>query len=573
MNSEARPWLSSYGETPAALDYPEASIYEAVMETVEREPDAVAYDFLGASATYRELGRAIDRCAAGLAALGLGAGDCLTISMPTSPQGVIPFYAAAKLGATSSIIHPLSTTSEIEHYLDLSDSKIALTLDMFYGRFAEARPSRPLKGIVLTKISDEMPAHKRVGYWLTRGRKVPRVPGDDRVVWWSELLGPGHADAPVVSPAPDEVAALLYSGGTTGDPKGIMLSHRNLVCSGLQIATWVGLGPRDTVLAALPIFHGFGLVALVHAAFLRGARVVLVPIFGPAEIAKVMRTQRPTMMAGVPTLYDALSRDESLQGTDLSSLRAAFCGADTLTAAVRQRFEQLVAASGGDVRLLEGYGLTEAVTAVMATPLHSARAETIGVPFPDTLAKICEPGSTEEAAVGEDGELCIAGPTVMLGYKGNTQATEETLRTHADGRVWLHTGDLARMEKDGFFVFLGRLKRMIKSSGFNVYPAQVESVLAEHPAVAGVCVVGIPDESQGERVKAFVVPKPAHKDDEALEDELIRHCRDRLIKWSCPREVELREELPLTRVGKVDAVALVREELASKASTTVGPAA
>lgn len=559
-----RPWLASYGDVPATLAYPDASIYEAVARSVRDCPDAVAYDFLGATATYRELGDAIDRCAAALSGLGLAAGERLTISMPTSPQGVVAFYAAAKLGAVSSLIHPLSTAKEITEYVDISGSTIALTLDMFYARFAEAEPQEPLRALVLTSVADVLPLHKRVGYRLTKGRKVPSVPSDSRVRWWTGLMREDSSSVPEGRVDPAGLGTILYSGGTTGAPKGIMLSHRNVVCSGEQIATWVGLGRDDTILAALPIFHGFGLVALVHAGFVRGARVVMLPLFNPVEVAKVMRTKRPTMMAGVPTLYDALARDASLQRTDLSSLRAAFCGADTLTPTVRERFERLVSNGGGTVRLLEGYGLTEAVTAVVATPMHVTRVESIGLPLPDTFAKICDIGTTREVEPGEDGELCIAGPTVMLGYHGNADATAGVLRRHDDGRAWLHTGDLAKMDADGWFYFRGRLKRMIKSSGFNVYPSEVEVVLAEHPGVAAVCVIGIPDESQGERVKAFVVPKPSHGDRSGFPEELIAHCRERLIKWSCPREVELREELPLTRVGKIDFTALAREELASR---------
>jgi long-chain acyl-CoA synthetase len=564
--SVERPWLGSYHDVPPTLDYPEISIYEAVMRTVAERPEAIAYDFLGATETYRRLGEMIDRCADALAALGLGEGDRLTISMPTSPQGVIPLYAAAKLGAVGSLIHPLSTAKEIEQCLDIAGSTIALTLDLFYKPFAEARPREPLRSILLTKVSDVLPVHKRVGYWLARGRKVPPVPQDERVCWWSDLMAIDDSRGESPAADPEMLAAVLYSGGTTGAPKGIMLSHRNIICSGEQITTWVSLDGNDTVLAALPIFHGFGLVALVHAGFIRGSRVIMLPVFTPADVAKVMRTKRPTVMAGVPTLYDALGRDDSLQGTDLSCLRAAFCGADSLTPPVRERFEHLVADGGGQVRLLEGYGLTEAVTAVIAMPLHVRREGSIGLPLPDMVAKVCEIGGTKEVDPGTDGELCISGPTVMLGYLGNEAATAETLRPHDDGRLWLHTGDLAQMDAQGFFYFKGRLKRMIKSSGMNVYPAQVEFVLGEHPAVAASCVIGIPDEAQGERVKAFVVLKPPHADQAGLAEELIAHCREHLIKWSCPREVEFRDELPLTRVGKIDFTTLLREELERRAA-------
>jgi long-chain acyl-CoA synthetase len=558
-----RPWLRFYGDVPTTIEYPEIALHEAVTATVGRVPDAVAFDFFGRTATYRELGDAIDRCASAFAVLGVGPGERVTISMPTSPQGVIAFYAVTKLGAVASMIHPLSTSDEIEHYLNLSRSRFALTLDAFYERFASVRTNEPLEALVLTRISDYLPQLKRPAFWLTRGRKIPSVPADSRVRWWSQLMRDKHPPAPATPTRPHQLAAILYSGGTTGKPKGIMLSHHNFVSEGMQVAAWVRMNERDTVLAVLPIFHGFGLGALVHAGLSSGARLVLVPQFSPEIVAKLIRAKRPTLMAGVPTLYEALSRDESLQKTDLSCLRAAFCGADTLTRPVKERFEGLVRSRGGSVRLLEGYGLTEAVTAVMGTPLEHYREGSVGVPFPDMLATVCRPDTTEELRPGEEGEICLAGPPVMLGYLDDPAATAETLRRHGDGRIWLHTGDMGRRDEDGFFYFAARLKRMIKSSGMNVYPAQVESVLLEHPAVKEACVVGVPDEAQGERVKAYVVPEnPAAADDE-LAGELIAHCRERLIKWSCPRDVEFRDQLPKTRVGKIDFAELTREAAAA----------
>lgn len=559
---ETRPWLQFYGDVPHNLDYPTLRLDEAVTRTAARIPDAVAYDFLGHTATYCELSEAIERCARGLVALGLRPRDRITISMPTSPQGVVAFYAASRVGAVSSMIHPLSTPDEIAHYLALSGSRFALTLDAFYGRFAEIRSRTPLERLVLARISDELSPVKRLGFWVTRGRKIPRVPPAADVVWWSELGDESHPDIPLPAIDPDELGTILYSGGTTGAPKGIMLSHRNVTSESLQVTTWVGLSERDVILAVLPIFHGFGLAALIHAGLQTGARLVMVPQFSPEIVAKLMRSKHPTMMAGVPTLYEALVRHPALRRADLSSLRAAFSGADTLRESVRDSFERLVGERGGDVRLLEGYGLTEAVSAVMCTPLGAPRAGTIGVPFPDTMAKICAPGTDVELAAGEEGEICVSGPAVMLGYLDNPEATAEALKVHPDGRTWLHTGDLGRMADDGFFAFSCRLKRMIKSSGFNVYPAQVEAVLEEHPAVRASCVIGVPDELQGERVKAYIVAREHAAAGDALAAELIDHCRARLIKWSCPREVEFRTELPLTRLGKVDFRALADEEKA-----------
>jgi long-chain acyl-CoA synthetase len=557
-----RPWLRFYGVVPHRLDYPRVTLYEAVAATAKRVPQAVAWDFFGTTARYEELLASIDTAAAALASLGLAAGDRLLISMPTAPAGVIAFYAANKLGVVPALIHPLSTAPEIEHYLNASGARVALTLDAFYGTLTQARPKQPLQAIVLARIGDYLPPLKRLGFWLAKGRKIPAVPADARVRWWKDLLATPHPPAARATTTTDDPAAILFSGGTTGVPKGIVLTNRNFIAEGMQAAAWGGMGQGDSILAVLPIFHGFGLGVCVNAAFMAGGKSILVPQFSAETVAKLLKTARPNILVGVPTLFDALSKDPSLAKADLSCLRACFSGADTLPRPVKERFEALVAAHGGKVRLLEGYGLTEAVTAIMAMPLTEYREGSIGVPFPDMDAKICRYGSTEELPPGEEGEICITGPAVMQGYLDDPQATGETLKVHADGRTWLHTGDLGRRDADGFFYFTVRAKRMIKSSGFNVYPAQVEGVLYQHPAVAEACVIGVPDESQIERVKAVVVLKDPAQEGDAMAQQLIDFCRERLIKWSCPREIEFRRELPKTRVGKVDFKALVAEHAA-----------
>ncbi|MFZ1910576.1 MAG: AMP-binding protein [Burkholderiales bacterium] len=557
MSTLPFPWLRFYGRVPATLDYPQCTLYEAVAATARRLPEAIAWDFFGATSSYRRLIEDIDRCAALLAGLGLGRGERLLISMPTSPQGVIAFYAANRLGAVPALIHPLSAPPEIAHYLDASGARLALTLDAFYGTLAAAQPKRPLEKILLARIPDYLPPLKALGFRLTKGRKIPRVPPDPRVHWWSEEMKKKHSPAKAATASAADPAAILFSGGTTGAPKGIVLSNRNFIAEGMQAAAWGGLDEGDSILAILPLFHGFGLGVCVNAALMAGGRSILVPLFDPANTAKLVRAKRPSVLVGVPTLFHALADDPSLARADLSCLKACFCGADTLPRPVKERFEKLVAERGGRVRLLEGYGLTEAVTAIMAMPMDEYREGSMGIPFPDMAAKLCQPGSEREAAAGEEGELCVSGPAVMLGYLDDPEATAQALRVHADGRTWLHTGDLARRDADGFFYFVLRLKRMIKSSGFNVYPTQVESVLHAHPAVAEACVVGVPDPAQVERVKAIVVLQDPSQESEAMKEVLIAHCRERLIKWSCPREIEFRRELPRTRVGKVDYRALI----------------
>jgi long-chain acyl-CoA synthetase len=555
---EKRPWLRFYGRVPESIEYPCVTMYEALLQSIARNPDAIAYDFFGTTATYRQFGEEIDRCADALAALGLTQGDRITISMPTCPQGIICFYAANKLGAVASMIHPLSPAKEIAFYLKTARSHIALTLDAFYGKFKQVQQETGLK----TLIPDYLPFLMGIGFKLTKGRKIPPVPADPLVCWWRDLMKGGYPPAAKAPMMAEEMAVILFSGGTTGVPKGIMLSNLNFISEGMQVAAWGPLADGDSILAILPIFHGFGLGVCINAAFMGGGKSILVPQFTPEIVADLIRKKQPNVVVGVPTLFEALSASPVFGKADLSCLKTTFSGADTLPKPVKERFEAVVKRQGGDVRLLEGYGLTEAVTAIMATPIDHYREGSVGIPFPDMLAKIVTSGTTEEAPVGEEGEICLHGPAVMLGYLDQPEETAGALRTHADGKVWLHTGDIGTMDEDGFFYFKLRLKRMIKSSGMNVYPAQVEEILYRHPDVLKACVIGVPDEKQVQRVKAFVVLKDPAKAGAETEKALVAHCQEHLIRWSCPREIEFRSDLPCTLVGKVAFNTLEMEEIA-----------
>ncbi|MBW2631868.1 MAG: AMP-binding protein [Deltaproteobacteria bacterium] len=563
---EKKPWLKFYEDVPETLDYPRISMFESLMRSVREYPDSIAYDFIGYTCTYREFAKEIEKFAAALAAIGLKKGDRITISMPTTPQGIICFYAANKLGAVASMIHPLSTAAEIEFYLNVSKSTFAITLDAFYGTFNKILDNTGVKTIILTKMGDYLSPLKKFGFYIAMGRKIPKVPGDSRVRWWKDLMKENHPPAPETDVDTDDLAVILYSSGTTGVPKGIMLSNMNFISEGMQVAEWGKMKDVEggaSILAILPIFHGFGLGVCVNAAFMGGARSILVPTFTPETVAKLIKNKNPSFMVGVPTLYEALSRNSDFRSADLSCLKATFSGADTLPRVVKEKFEETVRSGGGNVKLLEGYGLTEAVTAIMATPINDYREGSVGVPFPDMLAKVVNQSGTEEAAPGEDGELCVSGPAVMLGYLDQPEETANTLKKHPDGKIWLHTGDIASMDEDGFFYFKLRLKRMIKSSGMNVYPAQVEAILYDHPDVADACVIGVPDRAQVEKVKAFVIMKDPSKETEEMKEKLMAHCGKSLIKWSCPREVEFRSELPHTLIGKIAYKKLGEEEVES----------
>jgi len=542
---EKKPWLKFYDKrVPESIEYHRTTMYNALVKTANKYPDSIAYDFMGNESTYQQLIGQIDQCAKALISLGLKKGDRMTISMPTTSQGIICFYAINKIGAIASMIHPLSPPKQIDFFLNLSKSTFALTIDGVYSNFEQVLDKTSLKVLILTQMSTA----------------VEEIPSNPKVFWWKDSMSKSYSEISEDRTDPDDVAAILYSGGTTGIPKGIMLSNYNFIAEGTQVARWMDLSDKDSALAILPIFHGFGLGVCVNAIFMGGGKSILVPSFTPDEVANLIESKKPTLLFGVPTLYEALNRNPKFQQTDLSFLKAAFCGADTLPRSTKEKFEEICRKNGSDVQLREGYGLTEAVTGICAMPLGEYREGSIGIPFPDMMMKIVELETINEAPIGQEGEICINGPAVMLGYLDNPEETAKTLKRHKDGKIWLHTGDIATMDKDGFFYFKIRLKRMIKSSGYNVYPSQIEDILYKHPDVLEACVIGVPDEKLIQKVKAFVVLKDQKKEGVEMEKELINFCQQNLLKWSCPREIEFSKQLPKTLVGKIDFKILEEQE-------------
>ncbi|MBN2638052.1 MAG: AMP-binding protein [Bacteroidales bacterium] len=546
-----KDWLRFYGDIPVSINYKEGSMYSLLSKSIKKYADDIAYDFLGKEVTYQKMGEQIDAYACAFYNMGFRPGDIMSIIMPTSPQGIMAFYAVNKLGGVASFIHPLSTENELEHYLNMSHSKFALTLDIFYEKLQNIRSKVMLEKVLLTRISEHLPILKKTAYELINFSKKVKV-DNNWSVWVEQQDFSCFEDVEDKNNHCDSLAAILYSGGTTGVSKGVMLTNKNIVSEGMQVAAWGKLDETDTILAILPIFHGFGLSVCVNSVLVAGAKTILIPKFTVSEVAKLIRKKRPTFLIGVPTLFKALLGEKQFVNSNLSFLKAAFSGADTLPRVLKEEFDTVVKQNGGKANLLEGYGLTEAVTAIMAMPMDHYREGSIGIPFPDMDAKIVEPGTINEVKHGEVGEICINGPAVMKGYLNNDKETAETLKTHEDGQIWLHTGDLGYRDNDGFFYFKQRLKRMFKSSGMNVYPSEVENVICQHEHVKFACVIGVDDENQISRIKAFVELSDMSLASEEMEKQIIEFTRERLIKWSCPREVEFMEKLPLTQIGKVN---------------------
>ena len=548
------PWKDSLGDVPMHLSYFDGTMFEALEKIANTYPKNVAFDFMGKPTTYTKLIAQIEICAKALIAIGIQEGDRVTIAMPNCPQAVCMFYAVNLAGGIANMIHPLSAEKEIEFYLNESDSVAAITLDQFYGKFAAVRDNTKLKNLIITSVADALSLPKRIGYKLTQGRSIEKIPEDAPIIEWKDFLqkGTSYFGSPKVKRESGDPAVILYSGGTTGTTKGIVLTNLNFNALSQQVVSANQMfRPGDKMLAAMPIFHGFGLGVCIHTMLTQGGRCILVPRFTPKTYAKDLVKNRCNFIAGVPTLYEALLRLPDMKGADLSCLKGVFSGGDSLSVELKKKFDKFLSDHKATIQVREGYGTTETVTACCLTPSHIHKEGSIGLPFPDTYIKIVSPGTDQELPYGEEGEILLAGPTVMKEYMNHPQETAQTLRTHADGLTWVYTGDLGVMDAEGFVFFKGRAKRMIITSGYIVYPAQVENILDAHEKVQMSCVIGIPDSLKMQKVKAFVKLVPGVEPNDATKQEIMEHCKKHVAKYAMPYDIEFREDMPKTLVGKV----------------------
>ena len=553
--SSTAPWTAYYGNTPATLDYPHKTMYQLLSDAAIKYPNNTAYIFMGKKTSYPAFMKRIEAAAKGLYHMGIRKGDKVTICMANTPQALDCFYALNRIGAIPNMIHPLSAAKEIAFYLNFSKSKAILTLAQFYDKVAsiKAELDNPTE-ILIARIADELPTPLNLLYPMTSGGKADKVPaGKDYTLWYDMVKAGKDTTLPADDGLFDDCGAILYSGGTTGTTKGIMLSNLNFNALGLQTIAASGFGHIDgmKMLSVMPVFHGFGLGIGIHTALIGGATCILIPQFSVKTYAETLVKQKPNIIPGVPTLFEALLRAENLKNADLSFLKGIFSGGDSLSPELKKKVDTFLKEHNCDQQIREGYGTTECVTASCLTPKDYARSGSIGVPFPDVYYKVVAPGTTEELPANTEGEICIAGPTVMLGYMDNPEETAQTLRRHVDGRIWLHTGDLGRMDQDGFIYFRQRIKRMLVTSGYNVYPSQLENIIDHHDKVLISCVIGIKDEYRGQKIKAYVVPMPGIEPTDELKQEILDHCAKHIAKYAMPREIEFRAELPKTLVGKV----------------------
>lgn len=560
------PWYKYYETTKAHLEYPNISLYEMLEINSKARLNLTSYNYFGKKGTYKDLLNKIDECSKSLIKLGVKEKEKVTICMPNTPEAVASFYAINKIGAIASMIHPLSAENEIKYYLNITETKVLIAVDLTWNKINNILKETKVKKVILLSVSEGMPMYLKIGYNITQGRKNPK-PKNKKVLYWNEFikLGKEYKKVTKVNRTGKDLAVILYSGGTSGLPKGIMLSNLNFNALALQsIEACSCLKEKDKVLSIMPIFHGFGLGICIHTVFNFGGTAILLPKFNAQTFHKLLKKYKPNVIAGVPTLYEALINNKDMQKLNLSYLKCVISGGDSLSVNLKRKLDKFLQAHGANIQVREGYGLTECVTGSCLTPENYYREGSIGIPYPDTYYKIVEPNTEDTQDINKEGEIVLSGPSVMLGYLNNKEETKKTLKKHKDGLVWLHTGDLGCMDEEGFVYFKQRLKRLIVTSGYNVYPQQIENVIDSHPKVLMSCVVGIPHKYKQEVAKAFVVLREGVTPTEELKKQIMKHCSKELAKYSLPYELEFRDSLPKTLVGKIAYTELIKEESNNK---------
>jgi len=553
-----RPWTRSYEpDVHPSLMYPNSTLGNILAQTVQKFPDHTALLFFGKKISYSELDRLVNRFAQALTGLGVKKGDRVAIMLPNIPQMVIAYYGTLRTGAIAVATNPLYHEHELEVQLKDSGAETLVAVDMFYPVISPVLPKTRVKHLILCGIKDYLPFPLNLLYpikakiekqWVS----VKRVPP---IHDFLSLLNKAEATPVTTAVSPDDTAILQYTGGTTGTPKGAVLTHRNLVANAVHNKVWL-VGAKEgeeRILAVIPFFHVYGMTTAMNLGVLLGAELILLPKFHTKEVLEFINKHRPTIFPGIQAMYLAIGNYPKISKYDLTSIKAAISGAGPLMHEVQERFEQLTKA-----RIVEGYGLSEASPVTHCNPVFGKRKlGSIGLPFPDMDAMIVDIETGEKVMpVGETGELVVKGPQVMKGYWNKPEESAQALRGG-----WLHTGDIAKMDEEGYFFIVDRIKDMIKTVGENVYPREVEEVLFTHPKVKDVVVVGLPEEFKGEKIKAYIILKDGET---ATAAELIQFCREQLSKFKVPKEIEFRKELPKTLVGKVLRRVLRDEEMKKK---------
>ncbi len=557
-------WLSYYSEEDKSIKFTKKSIYEYLESQVSNDLDLYALNYFGTRITYGEFLEKIDTVAKSLKFLGVKKGDIVTICLPNIPEAVISFYACNKIGAVADMVHPLSGEKEMLTYLQESKSRILILYDANYSKVSNFLEDTKVFKTILVSVSESMPLPLNVGYKLTKGIGIRKPKSNDHdFITWKDFinLSYGYHKNIEVKVNANDLAIILHSGGTTGIPKGIMISNYNFNAEmqqdGINV---INVRPKDKVMTILPVFHGFGLCVCVHCPLVLRVEVILIPEFDSKRFYHILDKYKPQVIAGVPTLWEALLSNKRFDKVDLSKLKYVISGGDYLTIDMEEKMNTFLRKHGANIAITKGYGMTESVAATAYTFQGTNEPGSIGIPMIGNEFCICEPYSTKVLGLGEEGEICVYGPTIMMGYLNNEKETKNVLKKHDDGRVWLHTGDLGYINPKGIIYFTQRLKRVIVSSGFNVYPSQIEEVIMHHPHVKNCCVIGIAHPYKMQVPKAYIVLDEGTKKSKQIINEIKSLCKKDLAAYSQVKDFEFVDSLPKTIYNKIDYRKLERLE-------------
>lgn len=549
------PWESFYDENKRTVDIPNISVYEHLVACGRKYEDEIALNYFNKKMTFKSFFENINYCAKGLKKQGIKAGDVVSICMANTPEAVISFYAVNKIGAISNMIHPLSAEEEIKQSLISTNSVMLIAINITYSKVKNIIKDTPVYKTVIVSASDSMPLFLSLGYYLTQGRKIEVPKKDLNHLFWKDFMNIGktYPGKVLIKTSKDQPAVILHSGGTTGTPKNIVLTNGNINAVAKQAEIILPeININDSMLTIMPLFHCFGLVVCVHAPLCLGASNILIPQFDSTRFDKLLTKYKPTLVAGVPTLYEALMHNKYMENVDLSFIKYIVSGGDSLIPAKQEALNEFLKNHNCFQRIIQGYGMTETTGPVTFALPGTDELGSVGIPLPGNKIKIIDNLTKEEVKYGVTGEILISGPIVMSGYLDNEVETNQILELDENNEIWVHTGDLGYMNEKGILFFAQRLKRMLIVSGYNVYPSHIEDVIMNHPAVLNCGVIGEPHPYKQQVPKAFIVLKSDVTLDGKLKKDIKDYCEKNLSHYMVPAKFEFRKSLPKTMIGKVN---------------------
>lgn len=558
-------WTEHLDKENITVEYPEGSIYSYLKQNAQKSLNEVAIEFEGKKTSYKKLLIQIETVAKALVNIGIKKGDIISIVSINTPEVLIMIYASNRIGAVVNMIHPLLSSSEIAASIENTNSSAVLILEQIYPKIASLVFKPKINPhIILTKISDSLPLYIKPIYSISSKKHITLNPKHN-IIYWSKFTSFAinkNVKLPEEQGTKDDVAIIMYSGGTTGTPKGVMLTNLNINSYSIQAFEVSGIRePKGKkFLAILPLFHGFGFASGIHANLCKGVHIYLIPKFEFKKSVKTIFKNKINFIYAIPALFEAIIRSDYIEKSDLSFFECLICGGDKLQPSLSEKLENYLTKGKSKAVFCEGYGQTECVAACLTNPYFAPIQQSTGILLPDMSAKIVEPGTQKEIPNGADGELCVNGPTVMKGYYKNEDETKKVLQLHADGKIWLHTGDIFSRDDNGYFYFKQRISRMAISSGYNIYVTEVEKVINACPAVSQSCVVGVKDRVLGQKIVAYVVLNNSDANKELIKNKIMEKCKLSLAEYSLPHEIKFRNELPMTNLGKVDFKLLENEK-------------